>query len=363
MMRVAYLTDLMNATGGGASNADRLCQEFHNKDEIDLVAVHAGGTGLPENLWSSHAEYLTLYPKSLRDGLEEVDADLIFVHSFNADMFDWLGDYADEHPQTILVYRAGVNTFEQWVTLQQHRSVERVTTPIAGFDCFDAVFAPSHAAAERIKMNYGNDSPHLAVAPCTITYNEYSPTPFMEEGSLRVVTATRIAPNNYALAPILAVRRLVDEYDMEMEILSAGEGPYLRAIHAITEDVDEVEIVGHIDYDDVQRHLEWADVVCIPTASQQAVPTVAVEAMAAGNVVLCAPFYTGNEENTLVRVPLDHPPAWYDALSDVAEDADGANDRIRRGLRAARNYDTATIVDEAYMPMFELLRAKREMDE
>lgn len=361
MIRIAYLTDLLNMTGGGGSNADRLCRELHGRDGIDLTTVHSGGTGLPDHMWNGEGDYLRLYPTSLSDGIDELDPDIVFVHSFNVRMFEWLADYADEHPETALVYRAGVNTVEQWLTLYQHQSPKRVTTPVGSLDAFDAIFAPSYAAAERIKLNYGDAAPPLIAAPCTIDYKSYAPTPFREDGTLRVVMASRIAPNTYALAPLLALRRLAEKYDIEMEILSAGDSEYIQTVFSVADDIDAVEIVGNVAYEEVQGHLEWADVVCVPTAAQQAVPTVAVEAMAAGNVVLCAPFYAVNEEETLVRVPFDHPPAWYDALADIAGNRDDALDRIRAGLDAAAEYDTERVVTDAYMPIFHSLVAEQEM--
>lgn len=362
MMRVAYLTDLLNAVGGGGSNANRLCIHFDEQDDIDLTAVHAPGTGAPENFWSAKTAYLTLFPMTLRDGLDELDPDLVFVHSFNPGMMAYLEEYKEEHPEKIIVYRAGINTLEQWLTLGRSGDVNRVTSPIGGLDFFDGIFAPSYAAAERIKLNYGDAAPHLAVAPCTVEYSQYVPTPFMDDGSLRVVMASRIAENNYALGPLLAVRRLSENLDIEMKILSSGQPAYIRAIQSVAEEVDGVEIVGHVDYDDVTDYLNWGDVVCVPSVSQQAVPTIAIEAMAAGNVVLSTTYQAVQEEETIIRVPLDHPPAWYDALEDIAESPDEANERIRQGLDKAMEYDTGYVVEQSYKPMFELLRAEKEMD-
>lgn len=359
-MRIAHLWDT-RGVDGAVSNADRLCRAFDDRDEIDLTAMHINGTGFPENFWSAKPKYLVQFPRSVDDGLDEIDPDLVFVHAFSPGLNDWLGDYAEDHPEKILVYRAGVNTLEQWLDLN-HRtgSPARVASAIDGLDVFDAIFAPSYAAAERLKLAYGDRTPHLSVAPCTIDYRQYVPTPFMDDGTLRIVTASRMASNNYILAPLLAARRLIDELDIEMRIVGGGQPPFMQTVEGVAAEADDIELTGHLPQNGVREHLEWADVVCVPSLSQQAIPTVAVEAMAAGNVVLCAPFYTTTEEETLIRVPVDHPPAWYDALNDVATSPDEANDLIRQGLEASKEYDTKHVVEEAYLPTFEMLREKNQ---
>lgn len=362
MTRIAYLTDLLNLVGGAGSNADRICRALHDVTEYDVTAVHAPGTGAPETFWSAEAEYLMQFPKSLDAGLDELDPDLVFVHGYNVGMLDHLRDRAADD-DAIYVFRCGVNTMEQWLDLHNSRNPNMVTAPLDHLGFFDGIFAPSHAAAERLKMNYGDDAPPLSVAPCVIESQNYAPTPFMDDGTLRVVTASRISTNNYVLAPLLAVRRLVDEIDVEMEILSAGTQPHLQAVHAIAENLDDVRVVGQIDRDAVRGHLQWADVTCIPTVTQQAVPTVAAEALAAGNVVLAGRFHTTTEESALVRMPVDHPPAWYDAMLDVADDPDAATERIRDGLEAAKTYDVERIVREVYRPTFEMLLAREELDD
>lgn len=355
-MKVAYLTNL-NSVGGGGTNADRLCRTFHELDEIEVVAVHAKGTDAPENFWTDEFGYQALYPRSLKDAIEVTDPDIVFVHGFNVDMIEWLRDFSADDDDRAYVWRNGVNTMEQWLTLYNHGSIQKVTTPVYDLDFFDAIFAPSHAAAERLSFNYGSSCPPISIAPCTIDYKKYVPGTFMEDDTLRIATASRVAPNNYILGPVLAARRLIEEegFDVDMEIMSAGDRPYPAVIEAVAGEIDQIRIVGHLSPDRVQTHLEYADVVCIPSITHQAVPTVAIEAMAAGNVVMCSPFHTINEEDALIRLPMDHPPSWWQALKDVAEDRESALDTVRRGIHAAKDYDTRRVVREAYLPTFKLL--------
>lgn len=119
--------------------------------------------------------------------------------------------------------------------------------------------------------------------------------------------------------------------------------------------MDEVRIVGHIPKEEVKIHLEHVDVVCIPSVSQQAVPTIAVEAMAAGNVVLCSQFHTVNEAAALIRLPMDHVPSWYQALKDVHDDPQDANDIVREGLDSSKDHDVEQVVTGAYLPMLTML--------
>lgn len=361
-MKLAYFHDF-DGVSGSTTNADRLCRAFHAHDDVDLVAVHAQGTGAPENFWTDELGYPALYPMSFRDGIEATDPDVVFVHGYNVDMIDYLSEHAPEDDR-VYVFRNGVNTLEQWLMLPSHGQPRRVTTPVSALDCFDGIFAPSQAAAERIKFHYGDDAPHLAVAPCVIDYDHYAPEPFMSDGVCRVLTGSRIAANNYILAPLLAVRRLIQTADVkvDMEIMSAGPAPFTQTIQSVAGGLENVRIVGQIPADEVRGHLQKSDVVCVPSITQQAVPTFAVEAMAAGNVVLSGAYRTAYEEEALIRVPVDHIPSWYEALEDVLDDPDDAREYVRKGLDNAQAYDTDHVVREAYLPMLNLLLAEREVD-
>lgn len=361
-MKLAYLTNI-NATDGTKTNADRLCRELDSRPGIDLTAVHIQGTGAPENFWTDELGYEALYPRSFRKGIEATDPDIVFVHGFNADMLDYLRDFAPEDDR-VYTFRNGINTMENWLALYATPDPRTVTAPVTQLDLFDGVFAPSRSAAERIDFNYGPEAPHLAVAPCVIDYSEYVPQPFMQDDSLVVVTASRVAPNNYILAPILAVRRIATELDVDVElhVLGGADEPYRRVLSDLTGGMEEVNVLGHLPPDEARQYLQGADVVCVPSVTQQAVPTVAVEAMAAGSVVLSGDYRTASEESALVRVPVDHPPVWYDAIKDVVESPEEAKQIIRDGLDAAREYDVEGVVTEAYLPMFNLLLEEREMD-
>lgn len=361
-MNLAYLTNL-NAVDGTKTNADRLCREFDQRDEIDLTAVHIQATNAPENFWTDELGYEALYPRSFRKGIETVDPDIVLIHGYNVDMIDYLTDYAPEDDR-IYVLRNGVNTMEQWLSLYSSGDPRRVAYTLSKFDVFDGVFCPSTAAAERLNFAYGSDTPHLAVAPCVIDYDQYAPSPFMDDGDLHVILASRMAPVNYTLGPILALQRLAvdDDASVKMQVLGGGDRPYREVIEMVTEEMPHVEVTGHLSPADAKAHMEAADVLCVPSVTQQAVPTTAVEGLAAGCVVVSGAYQSAYEEETMIRAPADHPPAWYEVLSDIIESPDEAVDRIQDGLEAAKQYDTARIVTEAYLPTFNLLLAEREME-
>lgn len=353
-MKLAYMSNL-RAADGTKTNADRLCAEFHSRDGIDVTALHIQGTGLPENLRTTKPGYETLYPRSFREGIEEADPDVVLIHGFNADMIEYLEEMDDDRAY---VFRDGINVMENWLSLYGTPDPRTITTPIQKLDLFDGVFAPSQAAAERLDFIYGPECPHLAVAPCVIDYEDYVPSPWMQDDTFQVVTASRVAPNNYILAPILAVRRLTrerEDLDVELHILGGADEPYERVIGQLADGMEEVDFQGHIDPDGTRLYLQAADVVCVPSVTQQAVPTVAVEALAAGSVVLSGGYRTAGEEEMLVQVPVDHPPVWFDALVDAVDSPDDAKQRVRDGLEAARTYDVERVVDEAYIPMLSLL--------
>lgn len=363
-MRIAYFSNL-RGVDGTKTNADRLCAEFDRREEIDLTAVHIQGTGLPENLHTTEPGYETLYPMSFRDGIEATDPDIVFIHGYNVEMIEYLEEFVDEEDEEdedrAYVFRNGVNVMENWLALYSNPDPRMVTTPLQSFDLFDGIFAPSMAAAERLDFIYGPACPSIAIAPCVIDYDHYAPTPWMDGDTLTVVTASRLAPNNYIIAPLLAVRRFAqerDDIDVELHILGGGDKPYWEVISQLAGDMDEVNATGHIDPDEVRQYLQEADIACVPSVTQQAVPTVAVEALAAGCVVLSGAYQTAAEEEALVQVPVDHPVTWFDALADVVDSPEDATEQIRTGLEAARAYDVERVVNQAYMPMLTMLFAE-----
>lgn len=359
---IAYVYN-HSGKGGGSSQARTLLEAFTRRDELAVTAVHAADTNVPEHVLDESGSYPVLWPSTVEGGLRELDPDVVFVHGYGPPLNARLRDLKEEGDlDAAWVMRYGANLFEAW-SLGPMRAgtdgnvskndIKHITDHVLGFKWYDCLICPSQAAAERCQHYYGDDTPRLAHIPNGIKTTAYAPSSFMLNDTLSVLTVSRAGPNDFLMAPIWAVARLAGDYPIELTVLGAGHAANIGAVKHITEQVDAISYGGYVDNDRVRTHMEMADVVCVPSVSQQAVPLAALEGMAAGNVVLCGSFQPAYEEEALIRVPTPHPPAWHDALEDVFADPEDAVEWQQKGIENAKGYDVSKIVEAGYIPVFE----------
>lgn len=358
-IEIAYVFNL-DGKGGGSSQARTLIHEFIRRDSLEVTAVHAADTNIPQNVVTHDRSYPVMWPTTIEDGLTDLDPDIVFVHGYGPKLNDRLSTLKDDGDvDATWVMRYGVNLFENWSLSPTRDStdVRYITDHLVNFDWYDCLICPSKTAAERAKHFYGDDCPTLAHIPNGIKRSAYAPTTFMADDQLRVLSVSRAGPNDFLLSPVWAVVRLAADYPVSMEVLGAGWPGPIGSVKSLAEETPALSYEGYVDSDTVRTHMEMADVVCVPSVSQQAVPLAALEGMAAGNLVLAGDFPTAHEEDALIRVPTPHPPAWHEAIEDALEDPDDAREWVQKGIEAARRYDVRSIVEEGYLPVFEELVA------
>lgn len=349
-MRVAYVASF-GGDSGATTHALALLEEFAGLDDLDVWGVQCVETGWPEPFVSEDAyPYPVVFPNTIREGLELVDPDIVYVHVFNMEMLSAMREMKGSLDAK-WIYRFGSNLFEHWVSRATGAEPGFLTYMVEEFDWFDALFCPSHAVIEQLQLYYGSDVPRLAYVSNGVPIERYSPTPLMDDGHLNVLTASRIAVSSFIPAPVVAMRRLSAEIPCSMRILGDSLPPLEDSLRLLISDMDAVDIGGFRNRDAVRRHMERADVVCIPSVSHTAVPMVAIEAMAAGCVVLTADYVVADEEPAMVQVPLDHAPAWYEMLNQVYDDPEAARETVRDGLEAAKAHDVRTVAP-TYVDLF-----------
>lgn len=355
-IRLAHIYN-HQAAGGGNAQATTLLEEWAQTDEIDPIGVHAANLGSPESFISEELAYPLMYPSSIEDGLREIDPDLIFVHGFSPELNSRLkGLHEADDFESTFVLRKGMNLFEHWGLIFDHNNHKKITHQVTEFGWYDCIVCPTKHTQERVSLCYADDAPRLAYIPNGIRNNEYVPSSYMKDGKLEVITVSRGGPNEFLLSPLLAVARLGDrdDIDVELRMFGANFAGIDRAVKSLASDYDHISVNGWVDHDQLRSGLEASDVVCVPSISHQAVPLAALEGMAAGNVVLTS-FPEADEEPALIKVPATHPPAWHQAITDAHEDPDDARDVVREGIERAADYDVKRIVHEGYIPVFEEL--------
>lgn len=346
--------------GGGGANQARTLLRGWGDHGIDAWGVHAANIGAPESFISEKLDYPLMYPSDLQDGLRELEPDVVFVHGYSDQLNEMLKDLSDADDfDAKFVLRKGMNLLEYWLGTPADGNPAKVTQQVSNLDWYDLIICPTHAVAERTQLCYGDGCPPLYVVPNAIDRDEYVPSSFMQNGWLHVITASRIAPNNYILSPLLAALRIIEEgtFPIKLDVCGPANQPLGEVIGGLAEEHDEITLHGKLDHDEMRTYMETADVVAIPSLSHQAVPLAAVEGMAAGNVILGS-FHEAHEEPAIVHVPAAHPPAWYDALTDAYADPDDAREWVRKGIENAANYDVERVIGDGYLPVFDDLLAE-----
>lgn len=339
-------------SGGGAIQAKTLLDGWNDHPDLEAWAIHAANLGAPESFVTEEPGYPLMYPAEFTDGMREIDPDLVFVHGFSPDLDNKLRGLAESDDfDAKFVLRKGMNLFEQWAG---GGSAENIVHQVTKFSWYDAIVCPTQAVAERLRLCYGRDVPTLAYVSNAIRREDYVPSSFMTDGFLKVVTASRGAPNNYLLSPLLAVARIIEsaEFPIKLDMFGANSGPHSDTLHSLTDGFDDIQVHGRVDHDSLRDHLEAADVVCVPSISHQAIPLVALEGMASGNIVLGS-FPEAEEEDAIITVPATHPPSWKEALTDAYEDPEDAREWVRKGIEKSAFYDVSTVVEDGYVPVFE----------
>lgn len=348
-MRLAHIHNV-NGPGGGTVSAQNLLEEWHEHG-IEAWAVHAANTNYAETFVSEELEYPVMYPSRLEDGLRELDPDIVFVHGFSPALNEQLRGLAESDDfDAVFVLRKGMNLLEAWLG----RAADRAISQVRELGWYDCVICPTEAASERMSLMYGGGCPRLAYVPNGIDREAYVPTSFMQDGFLRVITVSRLAPNNFLLSPLLAVMAaLQDEmFPVKLDIFGPANNAAANMVRSLAEGFEDISVHGKVEHDALREQLEQADVVCVPSMSHQAVPLAAVEGMAAGNVVLGS-FYEAHEEDAIVYVPAAHPPTWLEVLSDIYDDPDDAREHVTDSIERAAAYDVSGVVADGYLPVFE----------
>lgn len=163
--------------------------------------------------------------------------------------------------------------------------------------------------------------------------------PLDESGPLRVLIASRW--NRWkGHAPFLEAWGRVARPDVRLAILGGvpevGDGVDVRALVADLPNASKVNVVGETR--DIRRWLGWADVVVVPSVEPDPLPTIAIEAHAAGRCVLASDL------GGLPEIVDDGVTGWLLPAGDVdrwaaAIEALDRRDCHSRGVAARDRYE------------------------
>lgn len=143
---------------------------------------------------------------------------------------------------------------------------------------FDAICSVSPAAAKFASIHFGVES---EVIPCMIPIGKWKTDTRNQPG--RVVFLGRLVKRKGGLELLKALNLLKNEYDINLDVVIAGDGPERRQLeaYAVAHHLP-VRFLGYVPEDDKPSLLASAELAVFPAISGESFGIVLVEAMAAG---------------------------------------------------------------------------------
>jgi glycosyltransferase involved in cell wall biosynthesis len=195
-------------------------------------------------------------------------------------------------------------------------------------------FAVNDFAAERLRRQVpaARDRVHVAYVGIPVDLFQATPPP-TREGPLELLCVARFQEKKGLDTLLEACARLRAD-DVPIRLRIHGEGPLRAALAAQIERLalgDTVLLGDAIPQEEVARRMQACDLFVLPcrqdrTGDMDGIPTVFMEAMATGRVVVSCPV-SGVPElvrdgETGVLVPSDDPLALADAIARLARDGE-----------------------------------------
>ena len=275
-----------------------------------------------------------LYPK-VRELLKREQFDIVHLHEPMAPIL----------PLCVLEFSNSVNvgTFHASYA-RQH--LYRFTSPITKRwqARLNGSIAVSPAARRYVNNTFPGD---YEIIPNGIDFDHFStkavPYPKYQDGKLNILFVGRLEKRK-------GLRYLLEAYgnlkweNPNIRLIVVGPGNPDKESYRIlsSHNLQDVEFVGRVSYDDLPRYYASADIFCSPATGAESFGIVLLEAMAAGKPVIASDIegfrgvMTHGEQGLLV--PKKNGDALADALSTLANDPELRLKLGAQGNKTAEDY-------------------------
>ncbi len=275
-----------------------------------------------------------LYPK-VRELLKREQFDIVHLHEPMAPIL----------PLCVLEFSNSVNigTFHASYA-RQH--LYRFTSPITKRwqARLNGSIAVSPAARRYVNNTFPGD---YEIIPNGIDFDHFStkavPYPKYQDGKLNILFVGRLEKRK-------GLRYLLEAYgnlkweNPNIRLIVVGPGNPDKESYRIlsSHNLQDVEFVGRVSYDDLPRYYASADIFCSPATGAESFGIVLLEAMAAGKPVIASDIegfrgvMTHGEQGLLV--PKKDGDALADALSTLANDPELRLKLGAQGNKTAEDY-------------------------
>lgn len=157
---------------------------------------------------------------------------------------------------------------------------------------------------------------------------------------IRLVYTGRLDEQQKRVSALLWIARTLDELGIPYEMRVVGDGDSMDELRAHTASIQQIQLLGSVDPDEVQTHLHWSDLWVLPSR-YEGQSVAMLEAMACGCVPMVTRVRSGMNESIV------HGRTGF--IVDVDEDATGetAGREMGRSIARALNHDLLAMSSNA----------------
>ena len=333
----AHVSQLARALGRSGHEVQVLAPHSPSREGQDADLFVPLGRSVPLPSGGSIARVSLswwLYPK-VRALLQREQFDIIHLHEPMAPIL----------PLCVLEFSKSVNvgTFHASYA-RQH--LYRVTHPIIKRwqQRLHGNIAVSPAARRYVNNTFPGD---YEIIPNGIDFNRFSadvaPMPQFQDGKLNILFVGRLEKRKGLRYLLEAYGKL--KWDLpNIRLIVVGPGNPDKESYRIisSQNLQDVEFVGPVSYEDLPRYYASADIFCSPATGAESFGIVLLEAMAAGKPVVASDIegfrgiVTDGEQGLLV--PKKDSNALAEALRALAQDPELRRRLGGQGNRSAEDF-------------------------
>ena len=333
----AHVTQLARALGRSGHEVQVLAPHSPSREcqDADLLVPLGRSVPLPSGGSTARVSLSWwLYPK-VRTLLKREQFDIIHLHEPMAPIL----------PLCVLEFSHSVNvgTFHASYA-RQH--LYRITQPIIKRwqQRLHGNIAVSPAARRYVNNTFPGD---YEIIPNGIDFDHFSagvaPLPQYQDGKLNILFVGRLEKRKGLRFLLEAYSKL--KWDLpNSRLIVVGPGNPDKESYRImsSHNLQDVEFVGRVSYDDLPRYYASADIFCSPATGAESFGIVLLEAMAAGKPVVASDIegfrgiVTHGEQGLLV--PKKDSSALAEALGTLARDPELRRRLGGQGNRSAQDY-------------------------
>ncbi len=333
----AHVTQLARALGRSGHEVQVLAPHSPSRECQDADLLVPLGRSVPLPSGGSIARVSLswwLYPK-VRALLKREQFDIIHLHEPMAPIL----------PLCVLEFSRSVNvgTFHASYA-RQH--LYRVTHPIIKrwHQRLHGNIAVSPAARRYVNNTFPGD---YEIIPNGIDFDRFSagvaPLPQYQDGKLNILFVGRLEKRKGLRYLLEAYGKL--KWDLpNIRLIVVGPGNPDKESYRIisSHNLQDVEFVGRVSYEDLPRYYASADIFCSPATGAESFGIVLLEAMSAGKPVVASDIegfrgiVTDGEQGLLV--PKKDSDALATALGNLARDPELRRKLGGQGNRSAEEY-------------------------